>query len=192
MSRYPYTYASDLLRMIPDLGPEGCKLSRSEASSIRQKISEILGLDDEEVAKKLADYYQEHEEELSQASADRFLKVVGIGDDIHNPNEELLRQRWIERFGIGIPSPVQPKDLTPPLAISNTGDLDFLFVGEVLHLKWTGSEESHPCYYKGTPITKDTLEVFSPICKHGFTGTFDKEQQLWNVVPNAAGEEDPS
>jgi hypothetical protein len=63
-SRYPYTYACDYIRMIPEkemvesLGVAiGVKLSRSEASQIRSKIADVIGMDDRELAEKLADAY---------------------------------------------------------------------------------------------------------------------------------------
>jgi len=62
--RYPYTYAADFIRMIPEkefvesLGISiGVKLSRSDASQIRSKIAEIIGMNDRELAEKLADQY---------------------------------------------------------------------------------------------------------------------------------------
>jgi len=59
--RHPYTYAADLLRMIPARDGMSCKLSRSDASQIRSTICEICGLDDREVAEKLADYFLENQ-----------------------------------------------------------------------------------------------------------------------------------
>jgi hypothetical protein len=54
-SRYPYTYACDFIRMAGPVGPEGVVLSRSDASQIRQKIADVLGMDDRKLACKLAD-----------------------------------------------------------------------------------------------------------------------------------------
>lgn len=60
--KYPYTYAADYIRQIA-----GCneffntKLSRSDASKIRQKIAKIIGIEDEELAKKLANIYIENQ-----------------------------------------------------------------------------------------------------------------------------------
>jgi len=53
-TRYPYTYACDLLREAA-----GLELSRSGASKIRQLIADVLCLDDEQVAQKLAERYLE-------------------------------------------------------------------------------------------------------------------------------------
>jgi hypothetical protein len=54
-SRYPYTYACDFIRMAGPVGPEGVVLSRSDANQIRQKIADVLGMDDRKLACKLAD-----------------------------------------------------------------------------------------------------------------------------------------
>jgi elongation factor P hydroxylase len=65
-SHYPYTYACDLLRSQTEfrLDKGGVPLSRADASKIRQLIAKIIGMEDEELAKKLADYYQTHQEEI--------------------------------------------------------------------------------------------------------------------------------
>lgn len=68
-TRYPYTYAADLIRAIPEKteihGMKlGVVLSRSDASKIRQVFAEVLGIDDEELAKKLADFYLEKESKI--------------------------------------------------------------------------------------------------------------------------------
>lgn len=57
--RYPYTYAADLIRTKAGYHEDGSgiKLSRSDASKIRQLFAKILDIPDEELAKKLADYY---------------------------------------------------------------------------------------------------------------------------------------
>ena len=54
-SRYPYTYAADFIRSYGPVSAEGVVLSRSDASEIREAIAKALGIDDEELAKKLAD-----------------------------------------------------------------------------------------------------------------------------------------
>lgn len=56
-TRYPYTYASDYLRTLAGYGHHGAKLSRSDAGQIRIGIASALGMDDEELARKLADHY---------------------------------------------------------------------------------------------------------------------------------------
>ena len=54
--RYPYTYAADYVR-IKMWEMNGIQLSRSDASRVRHIIGEALGLDDKEVAEKLAETY---------------------------------------------------------------------------------------------------------------------------------------
>lgn len=57
-NRYPYTYSCDYIRGLAGYDEKGTILSRSEASMIRQGIAKALGIDDEELARKLADYYK--------------------------------------------------------------------------------------------------------------------------------------
>lgn len=56
INRYPYTYAADYLRIIMN-ETIGLSLSRAEAACIRNRISKAVGIDDEEVAIKMADAY---------------------------------------------------------------------------------------------------------------------------------------
>jgi hypothetical protein len=67
-TRYPYTYSADLIREVAAEGKSGDfypnSLSRSEASSIRMMISSVLGMDDAEIARKLADHYLKHNVEV--------------------------------------------------------------------------------------------------------------------------------
>lgn len=69
-TRYPYTYAADLLRQQPQIVPgpvqrrwdaqglpPGLLLSRSESSRIRQMWAEYEGCEDAELAVLLADVY---------------------------------------------------------------------------------------------------------------------------------------
>jgi hypothetical protein len=67
-SRYPYTYAADYLRMFGGYNSGGVALSRSDASQIRRALAEALGMDDAELAKKLADHYLADEEGLLATS----------------------------------------------------------------------------------------------------------------------------
>jgi hypothetical protein len=69
-TRYPYTYAVDLIREAANSGCAGhpVSLSRSEASSIRMMISSVLGMDDAELARKLADHYLKHNVEVKSDS----------------------------------------------------------------------------------------------------------------------------
>lgn len=58
MSRHPYTYAADFIRGLAGYNSDGTKLSRSDASTIRQGIADVLGMKDEELAIKLSERYQ--------------------------------------------------------------------------------------------------------------------------------------
>jgi len=78
-SRYPYTYACDYIRMAGPVGPEGVVLSRSDASQIRQRIADALGMDDNELACKLADAQLVNEEnpEVLKEQTARLLAALG-------------------------------------------------------------------------------------------------------------------
>ncbi|WP_157378758.1 hypothetical protein [Burkholderia ubonensis] len=61
MSRYPYTEACDFIRRFSgtynaDIGCVLPSLSRCDASQIREAIAKAIGMDDAELAKKIADY----------------------------------------------------------------------------------------------------------------------------------------
>lgn len=71
MSRYPYTYAADFVRSFA-----GPNLSRSDASSIWRGIATALGLDEQYMAKKLADFYRLNEAEATE----RFIKKFRTND----------------------------------------------------------------------------------------------------------------
>lgn len=75
-SRYPYTYACDLIRMVAGYSSAGSKLSRLDASLIRTKIAEIIEMDDEELAIKLADYFKENEEKLTNDGVNEFMQIM--------------------------------------------------------------------------------------------------------------------
>ena len=75
-TRYPYTYACDFIRSLAGYGPGGTKLSRADASKIRSSFSSILKLPDEEVAKKLADYYLAHKEEIAEEDAKALVAIL--------------------------------------------------------------------------------------------------------------------
>lgn len=68
-TRYPYTYACDYVRSLAGFGEGGAKISRSDASTIREGIALALGIDDAEIARKLADYYKRNEAEIDARSA---------------------------------------------------------------------------------------------------------------------------
>lgn len=77
-SRYPYTLACDYIRQLGDCDSSGVRISRSEASRIRQGIAKAIGMDDEELAKKLADYAEANEEEVSKAYMHKLFVGLGI------------------------------------------------------------------------------------------------------------------
>ena len=63
-NRYSYTYACDYIRAIAGYNKNGAKLSRADASKIRQGVAKALNMQDENLACTLADYYQKHSEEI--------------------------------------------------------------------------------------------------------------------------------
>ena len=60
--RYPYTYAADFIRTYGPVSSKGVVLSRSAASQIREAIAKTIGMDDEELAAKLADAHLTQED----------------------------------------------------------------------------------------------------------------------------------
>ena len=72
-TRYPYTYACDYVRSLAGNGEHGTKLSRADASRIRCGIAKALGIDDAELAMKLADYYRANEDDITDKSVAAFL-----------------------------------------------------------------------------------------------------------------------
>ena len=74
-TRYPYTHAADFIRLIAGYGENGTKLSRSDASQIRSKIAEIIEMDDNLLACKLANYYLENREEIDNKSVNAVLEI---------------------------------------------------------------------------------------------------------------------
>ena len=75
-SRYPYTYAADYIRSLAGYNKDGTKLSRGDASHIRQQISIILNMDDNALACKLADYYKMHEDSITEESVKQFTTIL--------------------------------------------------------------------------------------------------------------------
>lgn len=75
-TRYPYTYACDLIRMIA--GHEGlsCKLSRSDASQIRELFATVIGIEDETLATMLADYYKKNQEQIESETLHKILPFL--------------------------------------------------------------------------------------------------------------------
>jgi elongation factor P hydroxylase len=77
-SRYPYTYSCDFLRAYGGADKDGVRLSRSDASQVRGAVAKALGMPDEELARKLADYYLANEEETSERSMRDLLPALGL------------------------------------------------------------------------------------------------------------------
>ncbi len=73
-SRYPYTYACDYLRGLAGYGEGGTKLSRADASQMRSGIAEAIGMSDDELARKLADYYKANQDTLTKKSCEAFAR----------------------------------------------------------------------------------------------------------------------
>lgn len=71
-TRYPYTYACDFLRGLAGYGEGGTKLSRADASQVRQGVADALGMPDDELARKLADYYKANQDALTRKSCEAF------------------------------------------------------------------------------------------------------------------------
>ena len=63
-TRYPYTYAADFIRACGPVSSEGVVLSRSDASQIREAIAKAIGIDDKQLAVKLADAQLANEEDV--------------------------------------------------------------------------------------------------------------------------------
>jgi hypothetical protein len=74
-TRYPYTYACDLIRSIAGCNKEGTKLSRSDASLIRELFSTVTGIHDKDLAEKLADYYKANEKDIIEYAVTQFTKA---------------------------------------------------------------------------------------------------------------------
>lgn len=60
MSRHPYTYSTDYIRELGGYNQDGSiKLSRSDASRIREEIASVLQIDTAVLATKLSLRFQE-------------------------------------------------------------------------------------------------------------------------------------
>jgi hypothetical protein len=75
-TRYPYTYSCDLIRSAAGFNAEGTILGRTEASLIRGLFASVLEISDEDLAKKLADYYLKNAEDIAAKDAIEFLKSI--------------------------------------------------------------------------------------------------------------------
>lgn len=76
MSRHPYTYSCDYIRHFGPVGRGGVVLSRADASAIRGGIAMALGMLDEELAERLSNYYQLHEERLTREAIPRLTAAL--------------------------------------------------------------------------------------------------------------------
>jgi hypothetical protein len=78
-SRYPYTYACDYIRVLGPVDCSGAVLSRADASQIRSGIAKALGIDDEELAEKLADAQLKNDNDpaISERHAQRLIAALG-------------------------------------------------------------------------------------------------------------------
>jgi hypothetical protein len=68
--RYPYTYSCDFIRGLAGYGEGGTKLSRADASLVRHGIADVFDMDDEDLARKLADYYLANQDDLIAKNAE--------------------------------------------------------------------------------------------------------------------------
>ena len=75
-SRYPYTYADDFVRAIPEPTSQGCKLSRSEASQIIHAIADAIGWRHETLAARIADAQLAKSEETVTNNAQRMIAAL--------------------------------------------------------------------------------------------------------------------
>ena len=81
MSRFPYTYAADYIRSIAGYNEQGTKLSRADVSQILQHIANILGMEKEELAEKIAYQELEKTDEDYGRQLNEFLKATGPKED---------------------------------------------------------------------------------------------------------------
>lgn len=76
-SRHPYTYAADFIRTLAGVDEHGCRVSRADASIIRQGIAKAIGMDDRELACKLSEAYQAGQlSEETEQQAFKFLEMA--------------------------------------------------------------------------------------------------------------------
>ena len=75
-TRYPYTYACDLVRMIAGHEGMSTKLSRSDASQIRELFATVTGIDDETLAGMLADYYKANQHQIESDTLHKILPFL--------------------------------------------------------------------------------------------------------------------
>ena len=76
--RYPYTYAADFVRSYGPVSSEGVVLSRSDAALIREAIAEAIGMEDRELAAKLADAQlaNDQDDEFQNLQTQRLMQAM--------------------------------------------------------------------------------------------------------------------
>ena len=77
--RYPYTHSADLIRMAAGYGQHGTKLSRCDAGKIRQMFAKALNMDDEALAKVLANYYLANQSDIEGEALREILTFLDKG-----------------------------------------------------------------------------------------------------------------
>jgi hypothetical protein len=77
-SRHPYTHAADFIRRLGPVNGSGVVLSRGDASKIRQGIAEVLNMDDYELACKLSEAQQAHNNDPDCAEKDTARLLAAI------------------------------------------------------------------------------------------------------------------
>lgn len=71
-TRYPYAYAADYVRSLVGYENHSLKLSRSDASQVCSGIALAIGMDDSELARKIADYYLANKDSITKALIEGF------------------------------------------------------------------------------------------------------------------------
>ena len=73
MPRSCYTDSCDFIRSLAGYDENGTKLSRSDASKMREEIAKAIGMDNAELAERLADYYNKNVVQITQSSVANFI-----------------------------------------------------------------------------------------------------------------------
>jgi len=66
------------MRSLAGYGENGSKLSRSDASRIRGGIALALGMDDDELACRLADYYNANKDAITEVDFANFVARLNV------------------------------------------------------------------------------------------------------------------
>lgn len=74
-SRYPYTYAADLIRSFAGHNESGLVLSRADAAAIKSGIAKAIGMDENLLASKLADYYLANSDMIEKRNLERMMRI---------------------------------------------------------------------------------------------------------------------